>query len=204
MISQSRSVPSRFRRAGRFMAFSVSLAAVALSPAAAGAQSWYGTLMGTNEVPSNPSTATGFVSMSLSGNFLSVSLSWNGLLGPATAAHIHCCVAPGSNVGVAVGFAGLPNTTSGNYRHMFNLSDSFTYTSSYLNGLGGGTVAGAEAALIDGLNSGRAYVNMHNIEYPGGEIRANVVVTPEPGSIAMLAFGMCALAAAVRRRSRVG
>ena len=200
MISQSRSVPSRFRRAGTLLAWSASLAALSLSPAVASAQSWYGALMGTNEVPSNASTATGFVSMSLNGNFLSVSLSWNGLIAPPVAAHIHCCTAPGSNIGVAVGFIGLPASTSGTYTNMFDLSDAATYTSSYLTGFGGGTAGGGKAALVDGLNSGRVYVNIHNAPYPAGEIRANVVVTPEPASIAMLTFGLCAVGVVVRRR----
>lgn len=191
-----------WRRAFASVAFATTL----LIPAMSGAQSWSGTLSGANEASPNLSTATGFVSMSLSGSMLSLSLNWSGLSGNVTAGHIHCCTNPGTNVGVAVGFLGLPASTSGSYTNTFDLSLSSTYTSSFVVGFGGGTVAGAAAALVNGLNTGTAYVNLHNPQFPGGEIRANVVtvpttvVTPEPGSIVMLFAGLIAVGVAVRRK----
>lgn len=203
MPSISRTVTSRLAHASRTLAIGASLAAVGMLPASASAQSWYGSLVGTNEVPPNASPATGFVTMSLSGNFLSLSLTWSGLIGGnVTAGHIHCCVAPGANVGVAVGFNGLPAAASGNYSNTFDLSTSAVYTSGFITNFGGGTTAGAQAALIAGLNAGTAYVNLHNAQFPGGEIRANVTVTPEPASFAMLGFGMAAVGFAVRRKRR--
>lgn len=177
-----------------------------LIPAMGGAQSWSGTLSGANEAPPNLSTATGFVSMSLSGTMLSLSLNWSGLSGNVSAGHIHCCTNPGTNVGVAVGFLGLPASTSGSYMNTFDLSLASTYTNGFLVGFGGGTAGGAAAALVNGLNAGTAYVNLHNPQFPGGEIRANVVtvpttvVTPEPASMIMLAAGLIAVGAAVRRK----
>jgi hypothetical protein len=35
----------------------------------------------------------------------------------------------------------------------------------------GGTVASAEAALLDGLRAGQTYLNIHTSMFPGGEIR---------------------------------
>jgi hypothetical protein len=136
-------------------------------------------------IPPNASTATGFADVLINGNFLTVNIFWQGLIGgnPA-AAHIHCCIAPGNNVGVAVGFTGFPTTTSGTYTNVFDLALQSTYTSAFFNNFGGGTAAGARAALINGLNAGNAYSNIHNATYPGGEIRANLVATPEPASSA--------------------
>ena len=203
MFVSLQGMSSRISSARRMMTVGISVAAMAILPANVRAQSWYGTLMGANEVPPNASSATGFTSLSLSGNFLSVSLNWSGLTGgPAVAGHIHCCVAPGSNVGVALGFTGLPGTATGSYMKMFDLNDMSVYTSAFVTNFGGGTAAGSQAALVAGLNSGMSYVNLHNAQFPGGEIRANVVVTPEPASVAMLALGLFAVGFATRRKAR--
>ncbi len=169
------------------------------------AQHWAGTMAGTNENPANASPATGYVDVLLSGNFLTVDLFWRGLVGgnPA-AAHIHCCIAPGNNVGVAIGFPGFPATTSGTYTHIFDLTDPTVYTAGFRNGFGGGTAAGAQAALINGLNAGNAYSNIHNATYPGGEIRANLVATPEPASMGLMATGLLAMAGFGLKRRRQG
>jgi hypothetical protein len=173
------------------------------STAGAQTKQWVGPMKGTNEVPPNASTATGWADVLLSGHFLTVNVIWQNLIGgnPA-AAHIHCCITtPGTNVGVAVGFPGFPATTSGTYAHVFDLTDPTIYTAGFRNNFGGGTAAGAEAALIAGLDAGNAYVNIHNATYPGGEIRANVVSTPEPSSVVLLATGLIAFAT-FRARAR--
>jgi hypothetical protein len=187
----------------RRLTIGASIVALATLPLTAAAQSWAGPLVGTNEVPPNASPATGYVYMSLTGNSLSLWLNWSGLTGGnVTAGHIHCCTNPGSNVGVAVGFNGLPASTSGSYSATFDLTSLGIYTGAFVNNFGGGTALGAQAALLEGLNSGRAYVNLHNPTFPGGEIRANVVVTPEPASMALMAAGLLATGMVVRRRKR--
>ena len=93
-------------------------------------------------------------------------------------------------------------TLSGSYTHTFDLTSSSVYTSGFLNNFGGGTAAGAQAALINGLNAGHAYVNIHNAVFPGGEIRAFVTATPEPTTYGLMAMGLAGLAGVARRRRR--
>lgn len=152
------------------------------------------TLSGASEAPPNASTATGSATLTLTGDSLAVSESFSGLIGgPATAAHIHCCTLPGTNVGVTIPFTGFPAATSGTYNNTFDLTLAAVYTSAFLTA-NGGTAAGAEAALIAGLNAGHAYVNIHDATFPGGEIRGFLsVATPEPGSMVLLGLGLAAL-----------
>src|SRR5690606_7541612 len=120
----------------------------------------------------------------IDGNMMTVSLDWDGLIGGnPSAAHIHCCTDPGSTIGVAVGFPGFPSSASGSYSRIYDLLDSTIYTSGFMTNFGGGTVQGARDALLAGLASGRAYSNIHNSTYPGGEIRANLTAeVPEPST----------------------
>ena len=138
---------------------------------------------------------------------LSISTSWSGLSGITSVAHIHCCVTtPGAGtVQVAVTPGTLPGfpvgVTSGTYTTtpILNLTLTGTYTGSFLTSPGGGTVAGAEAALFAGMNSGRAYLNIHTNLFPAGEIRGFLTLVPEPG-LGLLLLGSGALLALARRR----
>lgn len=158
------------------------------------------TLLGSNESPATGSPATGFASLTLNGDLLTVSVNFSGLTGgPAAAAHIHCCTPQGTNTGVAVGFTGFPAATSGTYTNTFDLTQTSVYTASFLTSQGG-TAAAAEAGLLAGIAAGRSYVNIHDAVFPGGEIRGFVV--PEPGGAALVSLGF-GLIAILRRRTRV-
>jgi hypothetical protein len=163
-------------------------------------------LSGADEVPPTGSPATGFSSVLFDDvlNDLTVEETWSGLTGGnASAAHIHCCVAPGHNIGVAVPFVGFPAVPTGSYFHVFNLTSTATYTSSFLNNFGGGTATGAEAALLTGLEAGQAYANIHNPTFPGGEIRGFLVAAPEPAAWALMLGGFGLAGAAIRGRRAV-
>jgi hypothetical protein len=161
----------------------------AATPALADTLTYTATLTGTGETPPNASTATGMATFLLTGNVLEINVTFSGLTGgPAAAAHIHCCAAQGTNASVWVPFAGFPNATSGTYTATVDLS-TFAFS-------GGGT----EAALIAGMNNGTAYTNIHNAEFPGGEIRGQITPTPEPGTLLLLGTGAAGMASLVRRR----
>jgi hypothetical protein len=159
-----------------------------------------GELSGANENPPVPSMGTGstVVHYDSIARTMSVDVSWSGLTGTTTVAHIHCCVDPPETIGVATfpgTFPGFPSgVTSGTYSGSWDLSDPASYTSSFLTNFGGGTADGAEAALVDGLLAGRAYLNIHSSFAGGGEIRDFLTLVPEPETAALAAGVLAALA----------
>ncbi|MET0543587.1 MAG: CHRD domain-containing protein [Variovorax sp.] len=109
-----------------------------------------GTLSGAQEVPAVNTAGTGTLEAvyDKSTRKLGYSVTYSGLTGPATAAHLHGPAAPGQNAGVAVPFANAANPIKGE-----------------------ATLTEAQAAE---LLAGRWYVNVHTSAHPGGEIRGQV------------------------------
>lgn len=169
------------------------LIACALLLAAAPAHAvavYSGPLSGANEVPPAATTGSGTAIVTVDGDTMTVNVTWADLNGTTTVAHIHCCTAPGANVGVAVDTPGFPAiVTAGTYLHVFDLTDSSTYLPGFLTAAGG-TAGSARAALLAGLDAGMAYFNIHTSTFPGGEIRANLTAVPEPASLLLLLAGL--------------
>lgn len=172
------------------------------------ADSYSATLTGAQEATPNASPAIGaaIVTFDVTSHTLTVGTVFTDLLGTVTAAHIHCCVAPPGTAGVATmvpTFTGFPSGVSGGtYLMSFDTSLAATWNQAFINNHGG-TTAGAEAALLAGLDSGMAYLNIHTSLYPGGEIRGFLAPAPvpEPAMVLMLALG-APLAIGIARRRR--
>jgi len=163
-------------------------------------------LNGESEEPPNASPAIGFAQVSFDpiAHTMRVQANFSGLLGPTTAAHIHCCTAsPFSGVvGVATAtptFPGFPNgVTEGIYDETFDMLLASSYRPGFI--AMEGSIAAAESALFAGLMDGRAYFNIHTTFAPGGEIRGFLQV-PEPMTLSILALGLGALAVGRRKRA---
>lgn len=161
-------------------------------------------LSGANENPPNASPGTGFAIVTLDAdlNTLRVQVSFAGLSAPTSDAHIHCCTLPPNNVSVAVpGSGALPGfplgVTSGSYDSTFDLLAATTYRPAFITA--NTNVAGARAALIAGIESGRAYVNVHTTAIPAGEIRGFLAPVSAPATIALFGAALAGLAATRRR-----
>lgn len=157
------------------------LLALCGSPAYAAAVVYVGQLSGSAESPPTPSPASGLAIVTLDdvAQTLRVRTSFSGLTASDTAAHIHCCTTtPGaSTAGVATpvpAFPGFPlGVTAGTSDCTLDLTQASSYNPAFVTA--NSTVAGAEAALTSGIADGRAYLNIHTLNYPGGEIRAFLI-----------------------------
>jgi uncharacterized protein (TIGR03118 family) len=109
------------------------------------------TLNGASEVPPITTTATGTGSLTLIGNQVLYAVSYSGLAGAATGAHIHGPADATQPAPILV-FLNTPSGTSGSIS---------------------GTVSLTPAELAD-LLAGMTYINIHSTVHQGGEIRGQI------------------------------
>ncbi len=107
-------------------------------------------LKGSQEVPANDSKGTGSAQLTYdpATKHLTWKVTYSGLSGPATAAHIHGPAAPGGDAPVVIKFADPASPIEG----------SATLT----------------AAQASDLEAGKWYINVHTAEHKSGEIRGQV------------------------------
>lgn len=136
------------RRAFLAIALSVAL----LSSASAATVAYTARLNGKSESPKTESNGTGKLDASFDTvtKDLKYTLTFDGLTGPATAAHFHGPATRRQNAGVIAPIADKNPSSP--------VSGSVTLTTD-------------QASM---LNSGKIYVNVHTATNPGGEIRGQV------------------------------
>jgi hypothetical protein len=147
----------RFIRTGGNNMRKIALTAIGLvagafvwAQAQAATETFHATLNGAAEVPpvTGSGTGTATVTLDTATKQIKYSVTYSGLSGAATAAHIHCGAAAGANAGVAVKFDNPASPISG----------SATMTD----------------AQITDLEGGKCYVNVHTDANKGGEIRGQL------------------------------
>ncbi|MBX3637679.1 MAG: CHRD domain-containing protein [Rubrivivax sp.] len=184
-------------------------AALTLAASAAQAQTYSFASALSPEATGATGSGAVLVDYDMGAQTLDIAAIFFGLSGTTTVAHIHCCTASPNTgtIGVAVTPGTLPGfpvgVNFGFYQTTLDLTQNSTYTAGFLNNFGGGTAAGASAALLAGLNNGTSYFNVHSTAFPGGEIRGFLQPVPEPGTWALMGLGLAAVGGLARRRSAV-
>lgn len=134
-------------------------------------------LLGANERP-NPvnSPGTGFAMMTINTDTGAWSLEGNysNLLSAAIASHIHGFADANSNAGVLVNL-----TNTGGFSGSLSGNGVFNQTQ------------------ITQFSQNLGYVNVHSSQFPGGEVRGQLILIPAPGAAAVVGLGGLM---AVRRR----
>ena len=146
------------------------------------------TLVGDGESPST-GTGHGTVTFSTATDSLTVMLTFSDLTSPTAipagvpgAAHIHFGN-PGVEGPILFPFLNFPTgETSGSY------STVLTETSTFMPDPADGINTFAEA--VNAIEAGHTYFNIHTVAFPGGEIRGQSTVIPEPASLTLLTLGL--------------
>ena len=160
--------------------FAIAVAIALSTPASAAIIALSATIDGpqANAGAGTGSTGTGSATITLdtNTNLMSWNIIWGGLTGPVSVAHFHGPALPNQNAGVQVNFGAISGLVSPSI---------------------GNTILGVGQA--NDLLADLWYINIHTAAFPGGEIRGQVQVIPEPNTLALLALGLGIVA--VQRRS---
>jgi hypothetical protein len=129
-------------------------------------------LSGGNETPSIRTPGQGEFTANISGGTVSFTFSWSDLTTTPTVAHIHFAKTrvAGGVIAFLCGGGGQPACPGGT-----SGSISGTITGANIQAIPAqGVNAGDFDALTDALNTGDAYVNIHDANFPAGELRGQI------------------------------
>ena len=163
----------------------VTAVAVASSTSAQAQTSFISFLNGAQEAPIprvTPAFGNGTVLLNAARTQITINLTFRGLLAPITIAHIHN------------GAFGVGGPVILDIRDLITTSDEGR-AGSIVNGTLSVTAAQAEVLL-----AGNGYFNVHTREFPGGEIRGQINVVPEPSTYLLMATGLGGLVLFARRK----
>lgn len=125
----------------------------------------------------SPATGNATVQLDDSNNRLSWDIQWSGLTSPATVMHFHGPASPTQNAGVQVDFGDISGTISPS--------------------IGAAIITPTQATdLLNDL----WYINIHTQQFPGGEIRGQVLLVPEPAGWGLMVVVLSLWMASRRRR----
>ncbi|MGA9922556.1 MAG: CHRD domain-containing protein, partial [Isosphaeraceae bacterium] len=150
------------------------------------------TLTGDGE-SNSPGTGTGSVLFNSATDTLTVALAFIGLTSPTAipagvpgAAHIHFGN-PGVEGPILFPFI-EPNAnnfpldvTSGTYVTTLTAASLIPDPADGINTF---------AEAVNAIEAGHTYFNIHTVAFPGGEIRGQITVIPEPASLTLLTLGL--------------
>ena len=152
-------------------------------------------MSGSQEAPTpnaSPATGSGTATYNAGAGTLTINnLVYSGLTANSTASHIHGPGAPGVSAGVIYPFSApmfVSGTTAGTINGTITLVTNPNATTYSL------------AQQIADLQAGLWYVNIHDGNFPLGEIRGQIVPVPEPSSFALIGLGLGVAALRLRRR----
>lgn len=149
-----------------------------------------------SEAPGSHGTGHALLDYSSAMNDITYTLDFQNLGSDAIMSHIHFGL-PGVTGPILLWFfpASLtptPTATSGHY--------TGTWTPADLTAQSQDPGVTTFTQLIAALNAGEVYVNVHSVNYPMGEIRGQLAMTPEPATFALIGIPLLLGFTALRRK----
>lgn len=152
----------------------LALLPLGVAVAASGHGNFQANLSGYNEVPAISTAASGEFNARISHDDTAIAfeLSYDGLEGSVTAAHIHLGQRDvnGGVVAFLCSAAGTPQTCPASPARISGVITA----ADVIGPTGQGIDAGEFAELVAAMRNGSTYVNVHSSKFPGGEIRSQL------------------------------